>query len=950
MPMLRSDHSPMPADFVAELRQNLGQASVTQDTLDLAAVSVDASHYLLTPGALVRATSVSDVAKAMAAAKRHKVSLNFRSGGTSLSGQALTRGLMVDTRRAFRGIQLLDEGKRVKVQPGATVSAVNMALSRIGRKLGPDPASSVACTLGGVIADNSSGMSCGTVANTYKTLESMVFVLTSGTVVDTGDPDCEDKLAAAEPELVEQLISLRDLCRRDDLAAEIRHQFSMKNTMGYGINSFLDYDTPAQILQHLMIGSEGTLGFIASAVLRTMPIMPQISTALLHFPTLDAAAKALPALVDSGVTVTELMDSASLELGRQDPRDGHVIPPRPGAAADAALLVEYHCPDAEARQQAEERGNAVISGLELVNKPAFTDDPAVRGPIWNIRNGLYAKVAGTRPSGQTALLEDIAVPVASLAGVCGDLQGLFGEHGYPESIIFGHAKDGNIHFLVLEDFREKKGLDRYEGFTEEMVGLVLGAHGTLKAEHGTGRIMAPFVERQYGPELYGVMKQVKASMDPDSILNEGTIITTDEQIHLKDIKLTPTVQEEVDRCVECGYCEPVCPSRDLTLTPRQRIVVQRAIAQAQADGDEELVAKLRASEEYKVIQTCAVDGMCETNCPLHINTGDLVRRLRAEENPAAWQLGWAAVGKAWNPFVTVASAAMTATEPIPAGATNVLTRAGRAILGSDRIPMVSNELPGGGKRRKPLHRSGMAGRPEVVYMPACVNTMFGSAVPGEETMEFAILSLLAAAGVTVTVPKGINSICCGTPWKSKGMTKGYAAMRKRVVGILREATHDGELPVLSDAVSCSEGFVHELEYEGITNIKVIDAVQYIADELLPAMPALPKVGSAALHPTCSSTRMGWNDALRKCAEAVADEVYVANDWGCCAFAGDRGLLHPELTASATAKEAAELGRRHFDLYLSANRTCELGMERATGKPWRHVLNVLAERMVEFAPA
>ncbi|AXE39177.1 FAD-binding and (Fe-S)-binding domain-containing protein [Acidipropionibacterium virtanenii] len=947
--MLRSDHSSMPGALVAELRQSLGQPAVTQDTLDLAAASVDASHYLLTPGALVRARSVSDVAAAMAAAKRHKVSLNFRSGGTSLSGQGLTSGLMVDTRRAFRGIQVLDAGKRVRVQPGATVQAVNTVLGRLGRKLGPDPASSVACTLGGVIADNSSGMSCGTVANTYKTLESMVIVLTSGTVVDTGDPDCEDTLAAAEPQLVETLLALRDQCRREDLATEIRHQFSMKNTMGYGINSFLDHDTPAQILQHLMIGSEGTLGFIASAVLRTLPIMPQISTALLHFPTLDDAARALPDLVASGVSVTELMDSASLELGRNDPRDGHVIPPSPGGH-DAALLVEYHCPDADSRREAEERGNAVISGLELVNKPVFTDDPAVRGPIWNIRNGLYAKVAGTRPSGQTALLEDIAVPVESLAGVCGDLQGLFGEHGYPESIIFGHAKDGNIHFLVLEDFRSSKGLDRYETFTSDMAELVLGSHGTLKAEHGTGRIMAPFVERQYGPELYGVMKKVKETLDPAGTLNQGTIITDDEKLHLKDIKLTPTVQEEVDRCVECGYCEPVCPSRDLTLTPRQRIVVQRAIAQAQADGDEKLVAELREKEEYKVIQTCAVDGMCETNCPLQINTGDLVRRLRAEENPEVWQLGWDVVGKAWSPFVTVASGAMSAIRPIPAKATNVVTGAARAVLGKDRIPMVSDELPAGGKRRVPGHRGGQAGRPEVVYMPACVNTMFGSAVPQEETMQFAVIELLTAAGVGVTVPEGINTICCGTPWKSKGMTKGYANMRKRVVDIMRRATRDGELVVLSDAVSCSEGFVHELEYEGVTNIRVVDAVQYIADELLPAMPPLPKVHSAALHPTCSSTRMGWNDAIRRCAEAIAEEVVIADAWGCCGFAGDRGMLHPELTASATSREAAELQRRHFDLYLSANRTCEIGMQRATGKPWRHVLNVLAERMVEFAPA
>ncbi|TGY27566.1 FAD-binding oxidoreductase [Propionibacterium sp. NM47_B9-13] len=646
--MNRGACSSLPPALLTDLLEALGESKVSQDPLDLAAVAPDASHYLLTPGALVRAGSTSDVAAAMAAAKRHRVAVNFRSGGTSLSGQGSTVGVMVDTRRSFRGIEVLDGGRKVRVQPGATIVAVNFVLARYGRKLGPDPASSVACTFGGVLADNSSGMSCGTVANSYRTLDSMVFVLASGTVIDTSDPQYEDKLAHDEPELVETLMALRDQCHEQSRADEIAFQFSRKNTMGYGLNAFLDYDTPAQILSHLMIGSEGTLGFISSAVMNTVKIMPNLATALLHFPTLDAATKALPALVESGVTVTELMDSSSLRLCRDDPANGHIIPPAPGSG-DAALLVEYHCPDQQSRDEAVKAGNSVISGLNLVNEPTFTDDPAVRGPIWTLRNGLYAKVAGTRQSGQTALLEDIAVPIEALAGVCGDLQQLFGEHNYPESIIFGHAKDGNIHFLVVEDFRNKTGLDRYEKFTEDMVSLVLDTHGTLKAEHGTGRIMAPFAARQYGPDLYRIMRQIKESVDPTGVLNRGTIITDDPRLHLKEVKLTPTVQEEVDRCVECGYCEPVCPSRDLTLTPRQRIVIQRAIAQAQADGDEELATDLEEHATYSVVQTCAVDGMCQTNCPLHINTGDLVRRLRADHNPAAWQATWDLAAKGWGP-------------------------------------------------------------------------------------------------------------------------------------------------------------------------------------------------------------------------------------------------------------------------------------------------------------
>ena len=476
--MNRSARSPFPSSLLTDLLEALGESKVSQDPLDLAAVAPDASHYLLTPSVLVRAGSTSDVAAAMAAAKRHKVAVNFRSGGTSLSGQGLTNGVMVDARRSFRGIEVLDGGRKVRVQPGATIVAVNSVLARYGRKLGPDPASSVACTLGGVLADNSSGMSCGTVANSYRTLDSMIFVLASGTVIDTADPQCEDKLAHDEPELVETLMALRDQCREQARADEITFQFSRKNTMGYGLNAFLDYDTPAQILSHLMIGSEGTLGFISSAVMNTVKIMPNLATALLHFPTLDAATKALPALVKSGVTVTELMDSSSLQLCRDDPVNGHIIPPAPGSG-DAALLVEYHCPDRKSRNEAVAAGNSVTSELDLVNKPTFTDDPAVRGPIWTLRSGLYAKVAGTRQSGQTALLEDIAVPVENLAAVCEDLQQLFSEYNYPESIIFGHAKDGNIHFLVIEDFRNKAGLDRYEKFTEDMVTLVLNAHGTL---------------------------------------------------------------------------------------------------------------------------------------------------------------------------------------------------------------------------------------------------------------------------------------------------------------------------------------------------------------------------------------------------------------------------------------------------------------------------------------
>ena len=241
--------------MLTETRAHALDSSVKE--IDRLAIAHDASHYLLVPAGIVRPGSAEAVADIFRAASAFNLPLTFRSGGTSLSGQASGDGLMVDTRRNFKKIEVLDGGKRVRVQPGATVMAVNNMLAPYGYKLGPDPASWSACTIGGVVANNSSGMSSGTEFNTYNTLESMVFVLPSGTVIDTSAPDADARLRALEPEIHEGLLRLRKrVVENPESVVRIRQQYSMKNTMGYGVNSLLDYSTPVDILQHLLIGSE----------------------------------------------------------------------------------------------------------------------------------------------------------------------------------------------------------------------------------------------------------------------------------------------------------------------------------------------------------------------------------------------------------------------------------------------------------------------------------------------------------------------------------------------------------------------------------------------------------------------------------------------------------------------------------------------------------------------
>lgn len=910
--------------------------SVRSRAVDRLGMAHDASHYLLTPQAVAVPRGAEQVGALMRLARATGEAMVFRSGGTSLSGQAGTDGVLVDVRQHFRAVEVLDDGMRVRVQPGATLRSVNARLAPHHRRLGPDPASESACTIGGVIANNSSGMTCGTTANSYATLDSLVLVLPSGTVLDTGTRDADARLRALEPELATGLERLRDRVRVAPASVRtLRQQFAMKNTMGYGLNSLLDHDTPAQMLAHLAVGSEGTLAFVAEAVFRTVPVHPLASTGLVLFDGLHQAMAAMPAILDAGPAAVEVLDAESLRVAQRDPGADTVLRSLT-VAQHAALLVEWQAPDPQLLAEHERAAARAFTGLPLVAPARLSGDAAGRAALWHIRKGLYATVAGARPQGTTALLEDVAVPVPELADLCHDLTTLFDRHCYERSVIFGHAKDGNLHFMLNERFAAGGHPERYAAFTDDLVDAVLGRGGTLKAEHGTGRVMAPYVRRQFGEELYDVMVQLKRMCDPAGVLAPGVVLTDDPALHLRDLKSLPTIEPEVDRCVECGYCEPVCPSKDLTTTPRQRIVLRREMAAAQAAGDVALVRELQDAYAYEAVDTCAVDGMCATACPVLINTGDLVKRLRAESNGPLSKAVWSGAARAWGAVTAGAGSALDLAAVAPAPLVERATDAARAVAGHDTVPRWSRDLPRGGARRRPDPLVGA----DAVYLPSCLNTMFGPADSGLGVMA-CVQRLAERAGLRLHVPEGVEGLCCGTPWSSKGLPSGYAVVQERVRRTLEVATDGGRLPVVTDATSCTEGFERLLAAAG-SAVRVVDAVPFVAEHVLPGLVVGERLASLALHPTCSSARLGIDGAVRRVAEAVAKEVVVPVEWQCCAFAGDRGLLHPELTASATRAEAAAVTARDFTAHASVNRTCEIGMTRATGRPYRNLLELLEQ--------
>jgi D-lactate dehydrogenase len=941
-----------PQPLRSELEALVGSERVLSRASDLVAYASDASPYRLFPSAVVMAHEAEDVARLIAFGREREIPVTLRSGGTSLNGQGQADGILVDVRRHFKGVSVADDGARARVGPGNVLGHVNRVLAPHGRKLGPDPASTDIATVGGVIANNSGGMRCGTTKDSYSTVRSMTLVLPSGTVIDTAAPGAEQRFEAAEPELARGLLEIRDEIRADaELSERIRRKFEIKNTMGYRLCAFLDADTPLEIFRRLVVGSEGTLAFISEAVFETVPKPSVTTVSWLHFPSLEAAVDPVPELVAAGATAVELMVAPALIAASYNtpgtPADWQELPPE-----SAALLVEFGAESASELDEPEAGVAALLSEAELVRPIDFSRDPERVELAWRVREGMHGLLGKLKPSSAALIIEDVCVPPARIAESAGDIQALLGEHGFLPGVA-GHASAGNLHFMLTPDFAKTEDLERYDAFMAKLVELILDKYdGSLKAEHGTGVSMAPFVEREWGEKATELMWRVKGLADPDGVLAPGVVLNRDPGAHLRNLKSTPTIEEVADSCVECGFCEPVCPSRLLTTTPRQRIVLRREMVR-QASGSPVQRALLE-QYEYDSIETCAADGSCRLACPVGIDTGKLMKDFRHREHTAAAERSALKTAKRWSAMERLARGTLQFGGGISRAVGNWplrgATKAQRLLVSSELAPEWGPATPRAAPSRLPTtSREGAA----AVYVPSCVNRIFGlSRAQGNGSamvLTEAVVAVSARAGLPVWIPPDVAGHCCAVPWGSKGYADGHAWMASKMAESLWRWTDGGELPVVMDATSCTHGIANELgpalsedNAERHGKLEIVDAPDWALERLVPKLEIGSKAASAAVHPTCSGRQLGLDRRLRALAAELAEEVYVPPSATCCGFAGDRGFLHPELTESATQEEAAELGARRFDAHVSTNRTCEIGMERATGRPYVHVVQLLEE--------
>src|SRR5262245_44820211 len=619
-----------PEPLRGDLIRILGSDRVLTRVIDLVRYASDASPYRLLPKAVVIARDANDVSKILSFGRANDVPVTFRAGGTSLNGQSQSDGVLVDVRRHWTGVDVIEDGARVRVGPGTVLGHVNRVLAPYGRKLGPDPASTDIACVGGVLSNNSGGMRCGVVADSYSTVRSLTFVLPSGTLIDTAAPDAAERFAAAEPELVKGLAQIRDEIRGDEtLATRIRKKFQIKNTTGYRLCAFLDADEPVEIFRRLLIGSEGTLGFIAEAVIETVPLPPKTCVSWLHFDGIESATEPVPALVESGATAVELMVAPALMVASQNiagaPQDWMELPP-----TSAALLVEFGADTDGELDRLVAGAEEILREHELIKPPDFTRDEERVEVSWTVREGLHGLIGRFRAPGTSLIIEDVCVPPERIADSARDIQALLTAHGFLPGVA-GHTSAGNLHFMLTPDFSKREDVDRYEAFMEKLVELILDKYdGSLKAEHGTGVNMSPYVEREWGEKATELMWRAKALADPAGVLSPGVVLNRDPGAHLRNLKTTPEIEEVATTCVECGFCEPVCPSRHLTTTPRQRIVIRREMARQPEDSP--VQRALLEQYEYDGIQTCAADGTCQIACPLGIDTGKLIKGFRAEEH------------------------------------------------------------------------------------------------------------------------------------------------------------------------------------------------------------------------------------------------------------------------------------------------------------------------------
>ncbi len=913
----------------------IDRGRIYTDYIDRFAKGTDAGFYRLVPQLVVQVNCESELVSVLQAAYQFNVAVTFKAGGTSLSGQTITDSVLIEIGPEFSRMTILDDGKCIRLEPGIRGGFVNQQLAKYGYKIGPSPASINAAKIGGIVANNASGASYGIVTNSYNTIEAMRIVMADGTLLVTDDEASRAAFRQSHNDLLNELTAIQTDIRNDaTIESKIRTKYQLKNTTGYGMNSFVDFDDSIDILMHLMVGSEGTLGFVSEVTMRTIEEYPHKSCSLIFLPDIREAARCIIPLRDCQVSAAELMDRNALKAVEDVDGLPALLKELPDGAA--ALLIETA---AESVEELEGQQNEIVNKLAAVQTLypiRFTDNNKDYATYWKVRKGLFTSAAATRPIGTTCIIEDVAFPGEVLDEALPALQNLLDKHHYEGAVMWGHLLDGNIHFLVMPDFEKDWQMDNYKLFMRRLVEMVVERFGgSLKAEHGTGRNMAPFVESEWGTKVYGLMQRFKSAIDPLNILNPGVLLNDDKEIYTRNIKALPQTHPLIDTCIECGFCESSCPSRDLTLTPRQRITIYRALnSENTTIGDKDFKSLAKAFQ-FKGEDSCATDGLCAINCPVGINTGKLIKELRFDSKGSLSNASASFVAKHYGAFNSMARASLNMVGAIQKVLPDPIMEHGARIvhkISGRSIPLWNRSMPLGAPK---VDVSSVAVYGDkIVYFPACINRIMGTdaSLKGKVALPQITKILLNRANYEILYPENLPNLCCGMSFDSKGF-RGQGMMKlKELETALLKASDNGRYPILCDMSPCLLRMKELMD----KRLSLYEPVEFTHKYLLRKLHFTKQDETVMMHATCSSTKMGLDEQLLELAQLCAREVIKPEKTGCCGWAGDKGFTMPELNKSALKFLKEEVPERAVAGY-STSRTCEIGLSLHSGINYHSIL-------------
>ena len=995
------------ADFLAEIKKFVPSDRIYTDELRTLGWGTDASFYRQIPKVVVRSEGEEQMAKIIRACNQFHLPFTFRAAGTSLSGQSVSDSVLIVAGKHWERYEIGPDQETIRLQPGIVGARVNELLKPYGRVFPPDPASIGSAMVGGIVINNASGMNCGVHANSDRMMISARLILTDGTVVDTGDEKSKELFRKSHPEFIKKIEDLRDRVRADqELADRIRLKYSIKNVTGLNIRPLLAYDDPFDIMAHCMVGSEGTLAFLSEVTMKTLHDYPFKASAMVYFMTMKESCEAVVAMkkLKAGdedlkmsaenlmVKSAEMLDYKSLSsvddpvyLQYQKDVDAGKIPGvEPGDYHNlTAILTETKAVTHEQLLEKIDKIKECLSQFSLYIPAEFTEDPAVYGKYWAIRSGIFPSVGGTRPVGTSCLIEDVAFHIEDLPEATVKLQKLIADHGYSDACIYGHAFEGNYHFILNQSFKSESEVKRYEEMMRAVARLVVEEYdGSLKAEHGTGRNMAPFVKYEWRDKAYEVMKELKAIFDPEGLLNQGVIFNDDPECFIKCLKPLPVLDFDFDKvpdggkylmdpslstaretieqvkrankCIECGFCEVNCMSCGLTLSSRMRIAVQREIRELESTGaDPERAARLRKQYKYYGDQTCATDGLCSTSCPMKINTGELthlIRQMDMNNNKMGYKVGEFAANHmagiksglrvvldvAHLGHITLGPTLMTS---ICRGMnkmgmplwTTAMPKKHRQPKKSDLTQfIIEKSIPQPEEEHSPL---------KVVYFPSCINQTMGQSKRDGKIHDLVdeVIQLMAKAGYEVIFPEGMEKMCCGQIWESKGMLDIADRKSAELEEALWQASEQGKYPVLCAQSPC----LHRMK-KVMKKMKLYEPAEFIMEYLVPRLDFHPIDRHIALHLTCSTRQMGVDKDMIALAKLCSTNVFLPEGVGCCGFAGDRGFTFPELNKYGLRKLRPQIEKNHIEVGYSNSRTCEIGLETNTGIPYMSIVYLVNE--------